>query len=229
MNNCRLCHNLGADGAANVWDAPVIESRNFVAVPSLGALVPGWVLLLPKNHYVAMGAVPTCETAELEKIKRALVSRLQQAYGELCAFEHGPSGPGREVGCGVDHAHLHLVPLKFDLGAAVLPLLPHGVEWSEADLDDCKRAFESGLDYLYLEQPLGRGRIAVHDCFGSQLFRRIIANHLGVDDEYNWREYPKVDNILSTVRTLQSLPAERSHCGRRPSHFHFTTIRSGIR
>ena len=209
MSNCRLCHSLGADSSANVWDKPVIESPNFVAVPSLGALVPGWVLLLPKKHHVAMGAVPSSETAELREIKRALVSRLGQAYGELCAFEHGPSGPGREVGCGVDHAHLHLVPLKFDLGAAVLPLLPRGVRWSEADLDDSKRAFEDGLDYLYLEQPLGRGRIAVCDRFGSQLFRRVIASHLGIDDEYNWREHPKVDNILSTVRTLQSLPAER--------------------
>jgi ATP adenylyltransferase len=210
MSNCRLCHNLGANGAANVWDKPVMESPNFVAVPSLGALVPGWMLLLPKNHYVAMGAVSRTETAELTEIKNLLVCRLRHAYGELCAFEHGPSGPGREVGCGVDHAHLHLVPIRFDLGTAVLPLMPRSVEWSEADLDDCKRAFESGLDYLYLEQPLGRGRIAVHDRFGSQLFRRAIASHLGIEDEYNWREYPKVENILSTARTLQSLPGERS-------------------
>jgi ATP adenylyltransferase len=210
MSNCRLCHNLGADGAANLWDKPVVESPNFIGVPSLGALVPGWILLLPKAHYLAMGAMPSSAVAEMEEVKCALVSRLGEAYGEVCAFEHGPSGPKREVGCGVDHAHLHLVPLKIDLGRVVLPLLPRGVGWSEASIDDCRRAFESGLDYLYLEQPLGRGRIAVNGHFGSQLFRRAIASDLGIENEYSWRDYPKIDNIVSTVRTLQSVPAERS-------------------
>jgi diadenosine tetraphosphate (Ap4A) HIT family hydrolase len=209
MSNCRLCHILGADGAANVWDKPVLESTNFVAVPSLGALVPGWVLLLPKNHYLTMGAVPVSAIAEMEEVKWGLVSLLRQAYGELCAFEHGPSGPSREVGCGVDHAHLHFVPINIDLGSAVLPLLPRGAGWSEGDLSDCRRAFESGLDYLYLEQPLGRGRIAVHKRFGSQLFRRVVASHLGIDNEYNWRDYPKIDNIVTTVRALRSVPRER--------------------
>jgi ATP adenylyltransferase len=210
MSNCRLCYNLGADGGPDVWDKPVLESPNFVAVPSLGALVPGWILLLPKEHYLAMGAIPLSLVAEMEELKRALVIRLGQAYGQLCAFEHGPSGPDREVGCGVDHAHLHLVPVKIDLGRAVLPLLPRGVGWSEAGFSECRRAFERGLDYLYLEQPLGKGHIAVHDHFGSQLFRRAIANHLGIDNEYNWRDYPQIANIVSTIRDLQNVPAERS-------------------
>lgn len=210
MSNCRLCHNLRADGTLEVWDRPVFESPNFIAVASLGALVPGWVLLLPKKHYLAMGAIPLSLRGELEEVKCALVSRLEQAYGELCAFEHGPGGPRRAVGCGVDHAHLHLVPFKGDLNSAVQALLPDQVGWSRAGLDDCRQAFESGLDYLYLEQPLGTGRIAVHDHFGSQLFRRAIANHLGLENEYNWRDYPQISNIVSTVRTLGSTPGEES-------------------
>jgi len=168
------------------------------------------MLLLPKNHYLAMGAIPGSAIREMEEVKCALVSRLERAYGELSAFEHGPGGPEREVGCGVDHAHLHLVPVKIDLARAVLPLLPRGVGWSEARVDDCRVAFEGGVDYLYLEQPLGRGRIAVNDHFGSQVFRRAIASDLRIENEYNWRDYPQIDNIVSTVRTLQGAPGERS-------------------
>lgn len=210
MRNCCLCLNLGADSQSDIWNKPLIESENFVVIPSLGALVPGWVLLLPKGHYLSMGALPPSMIGEMEEVKRDLASRLSEAFGELCAFEHGPGRAKRDVGCGVDHAHLHVVPINFDLRRAAQPLLPDDLGWSAASFDDCRRAYGIGRDYLYLEQPLGNGSIAVHDDFGSQLFRRAIANQLGLSDEYNWREHPQIAHIVSTVQTLQNTPTEES-------------------
>jgi diadenosine tetraphosphate (Ap4A) HIT family hydrolase len=209
VSNCCICRELGANGSTDVWNTPLFESRNFVVVPSLGALVPGWVLLLPKDHYLSMGALPSAMFGEMEEIKRAIVSHLASIYGELSAFEHGPSRAKQSVGCGVDHAHLHIVPVAFDLRGAVQPLLPPNLTWTEASFEERRQAFARGKDYLYLEQPLGKGRIAVHDHFGSQLFRRAIASHLGLDDEYNWRDYPQITNIMSTVESLQNLPEEK--------------------
>src|ERR1041385_1989822 len=171
MNTCRLCSSL-ISGPSELWDHPLFESPNFVVLPSLGALIEGWVLIVPKKHYVCMGAVPSALGGEMEDLKRLVSSRLLHTYGSVCAFEHGPSCEKRSVGCGVDHAHLHLVPTEFDLADAVAPFLPENAIWSDATFDDCRCAFQEQQDYLYFEQGSRSPRIIKHEALGSQLFRR---------------------------------------------------------
>ena len=162
MTKCRLC--LGVRGSSSLpgpeWNTPLFESPNFVALPSLGALVEGWLLLVPKQHFIAMGALPESLCDEMTAMKQLLWSALQECYGTSCAFEHGPSASLRDVGCGVDHAHLHFVPTSFDLPSAVSNFVPVNTSWRTGGVEDCRVAYENGEDYLYLEQPLGRGRIA---------------------------------------------------------------------
>lgn len=199
MSRCCLCASLVSNEPPESWNKPLFESRNFVAMPSLGSIVEGWVLLVPKNHFVSVGALPPELLEEMESMKSHVVTNLTGRYGDLCAFEHGPSEKGRKVGCGVDHAHLHIVPIDFDLATWSAPYLPPGVGWKEGDFSDCRAAFLQGHDYLYFEQPLGSGRIAVHDKFGSQIFRKAIAARTGIPDQFNWRDHPKFENIARTI------------------------------
>ena len=185
------------------WDEPLFESANFIAMPSLGSIIEGWMLIVPRDHYVSMGALSQKLSKEMEGLKSRVTTHLTSIYGNLCAFEHGPGKLGRQVGCGVDHAHLHVVPVNFDLIAASAPYLPPDVQWRDADLADCNAAFEEGHDYLYVEQPLGHGRIAVHDKFGSQIFRKAIAAQAGLPDQYNWRDYPKFENMARTIEACR--------------------------
>jgi hypothetical protein len=173
-------------------------------MPSLGSIVEGWMLIVPRIHFVSMGALPPELSEEMESLKSRVTQYLTSIYGDLCAFEHGPGRIGRQVGCGVDHAHLHVVPVAFDLITASTPYLPPYVQWRDADLADCSAAFEHGQDYLYVEQPLGRGRIAVHDEFGSQVFRKAIAAQAGFPDQYNWRDYPNFENMARTIEACRA-------------------------
>ena len=143
--------------------------------------------------------MPESVVVEMQKMKHFLCSVLQKYYGQVCAFEHGPSRANLKVGCGVDHAHLHIVPIAFDLASAVTPFLPEDVFWSKAGMNECRTAFARGGDYLYLEQPIGNGRIITHQEFGSQLFRRAIATQIGAMHQFNWREYPHLPNISATI------------------------------
>ena len=204
MKNCCLCSNV-ASGAVEEWNRPLLESRNFVALPSVGSLVEGWLLIVPKDHYISMGALPVSLADEMQSFKWELASQLGALYGDLCAFEHGPALAERRVGCGVDHAHLHVVPIAFDLADAAAPFLPRYVSWSQAGWDQCRAAYHSGRDYLYVEQPIGAGRIAVHDSFGSQVFRKAIADRLGVPEQFNWREYPQKDLVSRTILRAQKI------------------------
>ena len=187
MYACELCSGLAPCASTKAWNNPLFETLNFVALPSVGALVEGWLLLVPKRHFISLGAVPVPLLAEMSEFRAFLCSVLADCYGTVSAFEHGPSAAGRSLGCGVDHAHLHLVPVSFDLSSEVSPLMPTGVTWTPAGIDECRTAHFRGEDYLYLEQPIGSGRIATHHRFGSQLFRRAIASHIGLPHRYNWR------------------------------------------
>ncbi|GKS59809.1 hypothetical protein YTPLAS18_33360 [Nitrospira sp.] len=203
MNNCRLCSEL--ESQTSVWNKPLFESPNFVALPSLGSLVEGWLLLVPKRHFISFGAIPESFLPEILEIKQFLFNLLVQHYGTAAAFEHGPYMASRSVGCGVDHAHLHLVPIRFNLAQAVLPYLPSDANWEVADLTHCRIAHATGEDYLYLEQPIGSGRITTHHDFGSQLFRKAIAARLGMENQYNWREHHQLPTVLTTIKRLQTL------------------------
>jgi ATP adenylyltransferase len=196
MTGCRLCFR---DENADRFNEPLFESENFVAIASLGALVEGWFLLLPKDHYVCLGALPQSLLDEMMQLKRAVLSFAEPTYGDICAFEHGPRAENRSVGCGVGHAHLHLVPCSFDLLSAVQPFLPRDTIWKPATSTDCAVAFSEYQDYLYLEQPIGRGSIARHDQFSGQLFRRAIATRLGLSTDYNWRDFPQIQNVEATM------------------------------
>lgn len=204
MGACKLCSELESRTSAKVWNEPLFESPNFVALPSVGALVEGWVLLVPKRHFISFGVVPGSMLAEMNEFKEFVCSVLGQCYGTVAAFEHGPSAASRTVGCGVDHAHLHLVPFPFDLAAEVAPFLPSGVNWVSAGVEKCQEAFGQGEDYLYLEQPIGSGRIVTHDKFGSQLFRRAIAARIGVSDQYNWRENEQLPTVMATIQRVRA-------------------------
>jgi hypothetical protein len=161
------------------------------------------MLIVPKDHYISIGALPESLFDEMNAFRRVLQSNLADCYGPFAVFEHGPSQERRTVGCGVDHAHLHLVPVSFDLATLARPLLPNGADWKLATIDECRNSFRRGEDYLYVEQPLGCGRIATGD-MGSQVFRRAIASEIGSADTYNWREHPQLDNVMATVARMRT-------------------------
>ena len=203
MSTCCLCSNLVSEGSNKVWNKPLFESTNFVVLPSLGSLVEGWMLLVPKKHFICMGALPVDLAREMAFMKCAIAARLYRQYGEVCVFEHGPGAVNHEVGCGVDHAHLHMVPLAFELTGAATQFMPTDTKWIDAGWESCRAAFEEGQDYLYLEQPIGVGRIAVHTGFGSQVFRKAIALCLGIPEQFNWRQYPQTEIVARTIQTLR--------------------------
>jgi hypothetical protein len=66
------------------------------------------------------------------------------------------------------------------------------------------QAHRRGLAYLYLEQPpLGRAMIATGCDFPSQAIRRVIANHLGAPDSYDWKTRAGLETILATISRLR--------------------------
>src|SRR5260370_1238798 len=97
MDHCYLCDELNAD-IPKAWNEPLFESTNFVVIPSLGALIQGWLLLVPRKHHICMGSLAEDSLHEMLQMKAAIASVMQQEYGSVCAFEHGPSKQQSQVG-----------------------------------------------------------------------------------------------------------------------------------
>jgi len=165
----------------------------------VGGLVEGWLLLVPKKHFICVGALPESLAFEFEQLKGVAASSYKTSTVALAHLSTGLIDVGETLAVGVDHAHLHILPARFDLLSAASPFLPENTRWRTAGLPECRAAYSDSKDYLYLEQEIGKGQIAVDDNFGSQLFRRGIARELGVPAEYNWREFPHSDNIERTI------------------------------
>ena len=188
------------------WDQVLYETENFVVVPTVGALVAGWVLIVPKCHSLCFGGIVPSLCSEMLSVKRHVCSVVRRSYGEVAVFEHGPSRVGQNVGCGVDHAHLHVVPSPCDLIAGIPRVSNVELRWKRVrGLQDTEEAFQSGMSYLYVEQPANAHWIADASNVPGQLFRRVIAENLGINDQFDWRFNPMEENVHSTVRTLSRM------------------------
>jgi diadenosine tetraphosphate (Ap4A) HIT family hydrolase len=125
------------------------ESDSFVAIPSLGPLAEGHVLLCTREHVRSFAAVdPDCHI-EYQAMKVRLRRELEAIYRNAALiFEHGMARAGDRDPCTVDHAHMHFVPLGDRLGSDFISW----VNWRlfDGSLVEVNR-IAAGREYLPIE------------------------------------------------------------------------------
>ena len=215
---CRYCDNIFSNpigGELNVHNRILFETEHFVAVPTVGSLVEGWLLIVTKEHHICMASIDRYLLDELDRFKVEVSCAVEACYGPVAIFEHGPSKPSQAVGCGVDHAHLHIVPTVCDLIAGLRGVFNSDLRWQAiTGTPDAAAPHSLGLEYLYVEQPVGNASLATNCGFESQLFRKVIARHIGEPERYDWKLYDGLENVrrtwekltTSTYRNTRSLP-----------------------
>jgi ATP adenylyltransferase len=194
---CGFCDRLTAtpSPASLAWH-PVAGNAEFVAVLSLGALVPGWLLVLPRRHVLSLGQLSPQEHQRLDRFVERIRSVWVDEFGPVVCFEHGPAQAQSSVGCSIDHAHLHVVPTAgCALRKGAQRLIPE-IQWVAVDgVGDASRdAASHGLSYISLTEN-GSASIATAHSFPSQVLRRVLATELGREREWNWREHPHLDVV----------------------------------
>lgn len=196
------------------WDQILVETQNFVVVPTLGAIVEGWLLVIPKRGYLSFAAIEAQLQSEAASVTALTKEIVQACYGSVAVFEHGPASRGQRVGCGVDHAHLHIVPTTRPLLPCVPLVTESKLNWHPTSSPfDASRYISDGTSYLYLEESDTGGLIAPADDAPSQLFRRVIAHQNGIPEQFDWREHAMEANVRATVRTISKyLLDENSGC-----------------
>lgn len=204
--SCGICSGLrrtASDEGSRPWDSVLLRSEHFAALPSRGSIVPGWVLVVSSEHLISMGAVEPGKQHELAAFVSDVRALVEDAFGPTVLFEHGPASPNLRVGCGVDHAHLHVVPTDIDLLAGVPTVFSSPIAWREvAGLSDAVEAYRRNESYLYVESRHGGCRLGTHAELPSQLFRKVIANAVGRPERFDWVAYPEAENARATVNAF---------------------------
>ena len=203
MDNCRFCSIANSNEIVQKPEnAKIAENEKYFAISSVGALVEGWTLIVPKQHCCSMKDLYSEEA--FSTFANQLISVLTACYGPVVAFEHGPNREGSDTSCGTDHAHIHIVP--YHSLAAKLDNME--MEWQRCSASQVSK-FVNGNEYLFYCEPDGKwddpaGRVHVLDESISQFFRRVIAEDLGILDRFNYKTNPDTELTLKTIEKVSN-------------------------
>src|SRR5258708_20566119 len=173
--SCCFCDSLVPGLSKAQWDTILHDSGNFLVVPTKGALVPGWLLVVAKRHVLCAGAAAESELEELTDCLSIAQRMVRKGFGEPTVFEHGPSASGTSLGCGIDHLHIHVAALPFSLREATTRQFPQ-VYWKPiTGISATTSLFAAQMGYGLVREPGGCMSVCTPPDYIRQLFRRVIA------------------------------------------------------
>jgi ATP adenylyltransferase len=183
------------------YDQVLLEMHDCVVAPTLGSIVPNWLLIVPRRHTVSFRKWQTVTCINPARLVSEILAELKVEANRAIWFEHGPCAEGSLVGCGVDHAHLHLLidaPFSFKQFAASAAENAC-VEWRRASSLVAYASISPGSSYL-IAGSLDEVAIAEDVAsVGSQFFRRIVAQLAGKPRQWNYKSYEHLENVRRTV------------------------------
>lgn len=204
MDSCRFCSiatNRG-ESVQRPENKIITQNEYYFAISSIGALVEGWTLIVPKKHCCSMKSLYS--ENHFTEFTDSIIKVLTKCYGPIIAFEHGPNREGSATSCGTNHAHIHLVPyhsLDKKLNAT-------GLNWQCCTASQIDSLVKNNEYLFYCEpgnswnNPLGKVHILKNPI--SQFFRRIIAEDQGNIKNYNYKTNPDITLTLKTIKNLQA-------------------------
>lgn len=207
LENCLFCNS------EIIQQGLLGETEHFYLRASMqGAMAPGHVMLISKEHLSCFGAMDekldTEYTETLEKLRKVV----EQHFGETYIIEQGIYGQS------VPHAHIHVVPLVsswYDFSPQphkkmLLDYLPREIPISKGkNIKDIRRVFKEDGQYISLEE---RGQLYLcHTKNYPKTFsfgRYAASQQSGRTELSDWKTMPenaKEENKRWIKETLQKL------------------------
>lgn len=160
----------------------------------------GHVLIVSRRHVTAMADLTVLESHELSDICERVRNVLEACYVNCIFFEHGirSSGSG---GCGIDHAHVHAVPVT---GAGVMNILERKFNRHRvARFSDILDLLSKETSYVYFESNEGERQVFETPFIPSQYMRRLVCESLGKQN-WDWRTAGFEPDLIATVQRLSA-------------------------
>lgn len=203
-NTCVFC-DIVENGSDLISNAILYEDDDFFIVPAVGAIVPGYLMLVSKDHLYSMCYLSDEKRARLTNIISNLSSIYIAKYGFApLIFEHGASLDCSNLSaCCLVHAHMHIVPHYF----SAIEDMKNKLELCQ--IDSLEEFFQECHEKSYLFFANNDGRIFLRvftdDAVPSQIFRQWVAADVGVLGKWDWRIHRFDENIYKTVIDVGNL------------------------
>jgi len=207
-NNCDFCHEISdIPSLFSTIYRDVLPSRiltrqdDFTILPSIGQLVPGYLLIVNNTHYTSSQQLPLSAVQSLCNIFSMVESIIRRVYNSATVFfEHGmPSFAQHCGGCGISHHHIHAVPINNSIN-----IIDHvdDMSFDHLSLFSDVLSIPKTQPYLFIRDTNGKMLISYIDHLPSQYMRRIISRSINSTDSWDWRKYSLENTLVDTYRTL---------------------------
>ena len=202
MSKPRFHNILTGACPAPLFDTVLWDLGDAVVTPTLGSIIPNWFLVIPRSQVLSI--------AKWLQKDRALccvhdiARRVGRSANDVIWFEHGPAVVNGVTGCGVDHAHIHLLidpPFTFEQFKEASKSAS-SLNWNE----------KTGNPYNFISPDESYLVAARGDDFvfasgvesaGSQFFRRVIATLVGRPNSWDYKSKPHLDNVELTIASAR--------------------------
>ena len=202
IESCTICGELCGRYDIAAWpqlanrkvpSRIIEESQHFAIAITLGPIVEGHCLLIPKKHVHSMSACSDSEKKEAVMLLAHVSRTLKDIYEKpVLYFEHGAVEGQSCKPCSIGHAHWHLIPTE------VRPwdLWGEDEKWEKVVDPFAHRS----ADYL-LTGGESRGYWILHLAHDvpSQLLRRRLAIKLNKEQDWDWKHNIGIERMLSSI------------------------------
>ncbi len=103
--SCLFCRLASGDAEASV----VFRDEVVLAAMDISPVNPGHVLVIPREHFVAITDLPTAVLVRMSQVAHTLARAVRQAFPRTEGVNLMMS-EGRAAAQSVPHSHLHVIP-----------------------------------------------------------------------------------------------------------------------
>lgn len=162
-------------------DVILLNDGGVIALCDARPILAGHVLIASRSHIPSVLDLSEAERTTVRQIQERVTSAVRAAFGDVGAYEHGRSAVCRfgMIDGGHLHAHVHLLPVAFDLitmaGGHLSPSPP--------------RELRDRRELRYLYQKLGTGGAeSWHTAYGFNVPRHFVRS--AAQEEFSRRAIP---------------------------------------
>lgn len=200
---CRFCKIFNGTYDLGKIDNPLLKSKEYMALVSLGAFVEGWTLIIPRKHMYSMKQVYS--DPAFITIANSMVDKIKKIYQKPCiVFEHGANHEGSITACGTNHAHLHILPFEESLLAE---MKKDEKIWVECHVEEINNLVGENEYWFYSENidkiENTKGFLHIIEEPESQYFRKLIADKKGYKDQFDYKKHLFLDLAEATYDALK--------------------------
>lgn len=191
-----------------ITERRVFETKNFVCVPSIGSFVEGYLLVIPKRHYLSTLMLPEDNLKELQLIISVLSNFYKEKYKQsFLIYEHGTSTSEKVGGMSVTHAHLHFLPCSMRIISSLSEFEFLKFESLLAVKDYYSHV--NGGPYLLLKDNDNSYYLSITENIPSQYFRKKVCDICSMKGTGNWKEFPYIENIKKTLTATKQFELQK--------------------